>query len=114
MSILDNLWIKITSSFVGLDECGNSYYESKNTDYLGRHRRHVVYKSVAEPSAVPPLFHAWLHHLIDGFPSTDMYFAWQKKHNPNATGTRMAYDPAPLKQGRKTVSADYSHWQPKE
>ncbi len=114
MSILDNLWIKITSSLIGFDEYGNGYYESKNKDYLGRHHRYVIYKIAAEPSTVPPLFHSWLHHLTNVFPRTDTHFTWQQKHSPNATGTKMAYDPSPLKQGRKPVSADYSHWQPKE
>lgn len=113
MRILDDVWTKLTSDFACSDTYGNRYYESRFKDYLGRHHRSVIYTSRSEPSIVPPLFHAWLHHLTDQLPpSGDSGFAWQKHRKPNATGTKMAYDPI-ASYARTKVSADYQSWQPK-
>ncbi len=110
--MLDSIWIKITSSFMGADEHGNRYFESKSKDYLGRRRRYVLYKDRAEPSSVPPALHAWLHYLTNDFLDENTHYAWQKPHASNATGTKMAYDPLDHKI-RGKVSADHVSWSPK-
>lgn len=94
--------IKTLSEYVGNDVFGNKYYQKND-------RRYVVYKGIQEPSKVPPMWHAWLHHLIDEKPSYEQLekHRWQKKHQPNLTGTKNSYSPS-----RKEVSSDYKSWRP--
>lgn len=96
---------------IGEDEFGNKYYVSKfKQDYLGRESRFVIYKGKTEPSKVPPLWHAWLHHLSDEVIKAKKH-KWQKDYVPNVTGTKFAYSPE--KYGtRPRVSADYIAWFP--
>ncbi len=114
MSLLDNIWIKLTADFVGVDESGNKYYSSHKVDYLGRKRRYVIYNIDNDPSAISPAWHMWLHHLADNAPQTrENSFVWQKPRIPNSTGTKMAYHPLGMNCcRRKNVSADYEKWQP--
>lgn len=98
--------------FVGEDEAGNRYYQT-----AGGKRRWVVYNGYAEGSAVPPGWYGWLHHTVDFPPVNDGYAAraWQKPHEPNATGTVNAWRPSgsllnpdPKPQGEPT----YTAWTP--
>ncbi len=111
MSIIDRFFTFLTSDKVGTDQFGNRYYLSRyKKDYLGNKSRYVVYNGAAEPSKVPPMWHAWLHHLSDKVVESQNY-SWQKAHIPNLTGTKLAYVPA--KSGvRPSVSADYTPWFP--
>jgi len=69
-------WLK--GKLVGTDTAGN---------------RWVIYSRVTEASAVPPEWHAWLHHTVDA-PLTDSERrAWQKPHVASATGTSEAWLP---------------------
>lgn len=54
------------ATLVGEDTQGNKYYEKKENVQFGRHRW-VVYadQSNYNASAVPPEWHAWLHHISD-------------------------------------------------
>jgi NADH:ubiquinone oxidoreductase subunit len=103
--------------YVGKDDHGNTYYEQKKgVGPLGRPRRWVVYRSLADPSQVPGGWHGWLHYTVDEAPSEEAYTPrpWQKPHLANRTGTPEAYRPlgsiagpsAPEKQ------RDYSPWRP--
>jgi len=98
-------------NFIGEDEFGNKYYVAKFTkDYLGRKPRFVEYNGSAEPSKIPPSWHAWLHYLSDDVLKSEK-FDWQRDHLPNLTGTKKAY--SPKKYGaRPRVSADYIAWFP--
>lgn len=82
---------------VGEDEFGNKYYKSKKT--LGfrvgkpnTERRWVIYKGFAEPSKVPPTWHAWLHQITDEIVKNDKDFI--EKPIPNLTGTQNSYKPS--------------------
>jgi NADH:ubiquinone oxidoreductase subunit len=104
-------------SAVGSDEFGNLYYEG-GTDSEGRTRRWVVYNGPAEPSAIPPGWHGWMHHRSDVAPLSQNYVArdWQKPHVANRTGTAQAYRPkgsilTPTERPR--VTGDYDAWTPK-
>jgi len=108
---LDSFFINIFNKKIGQDQFGNAYYESHRKDYLNNSKRFVVYNGKVEPSKVPPLWHAWLHHLSDEIPDTKIDFKWQKEYRPNLTGTRFAYKPCPNKE-RSEVSSDYKPWQP--
>ncbi len=107
-------WRKGTQ--VGEDEFGNVYYEGDH-DSEGRTRRWVLYKGLADASAIPPGWHGWMHHRTDTPPTRQDYVPkeWQKPHQPNATGTAEAYRPkgsilTPTQ--RPTVTGDYDAWTP--
>lgn len=99
---IGSFFIKLFSQYVGKDNLGNQYYMSKD-------RRYVIYHGLKEPSKVPPMWHAWLHHLIEQPPKHDDIetYPWQKNYIPNLTGTKEAYKPS-----RKLVSSDYQPWKP--
>jgi NADH:ubiquinone oxidoreductase subunit len=112
VSIINKIFTFFTSDKVGADQFGNRYYVSRfKKDYLGNKARYIMYKGIADPSKVPPMWHAWLHYLSDNLPKETRIYSWQKNHIPNLTGTKLAYIPA--KSGvRYSVSADYTPWFP--
>jgi NADH:ubiquinone oxidoreductase subunit len=106
--------------FVGDDEAGNRYYRTKGGKIdpaLGFERRWVIFNGVAEASAIPPGWHAWMHQRSDVPPTEEAYKAhpWEKPHRPNATGTPGAYRPPGSTLGyghRPAVTGDYKAWTP--
>jgi NADH:ubiquinone oxidoreductase subunit len=97
---------------VGTDAFGNAYYRER-----GGERRWVIYRAVAEASAVPPGWHAWLHRTTDEIPGPDEAPAhdWEQPHRPNQTGTAAAYRPvgSTLGSGRRPpATGDYEAWAP--
>lgn len=53
---------------VGEDEAGNVYYQDATAK-----RRWVIYNGPAEPSAIPPGWHGWMHHRTDTPPPREAY-----------------------------------------
>ena len=110
------LWTKGTR--VGEDYLGNVYYTGKARKGYSRQRRWVKYKDTIEASNVPPEWHGWLHHQQDTPPSEmdETYRKpWMKKHQPNMTGTDLAYKPpGHVSKGGKRDKAvgDYEAWKP--
>jgi NADH:ubiquinone oxidoreductase subunit len=105
---------------VGSDDYGNVYYRSRNGEKdkaLGHERRWVIYKGEAEASRVPPGWAGWLAFTYDKAPSQEDYKPreWQMPHEPNMTGTALAYRPkgSTLGQGeRQPTGGDYKPWTP--
>lgn len=105
---------------VGQDEYGNRYYRDpkrRDPKNNGRERRWVIYEGEAEGSKVPPVWHAWLHHMTDQVPDAGALARrpWQKRHEPNKTGTAEAYRPpgSPLAGGKRApATGDYEPWTP--
>ena len=116
MNFISKIFIWITSDYVGQDEFNHRYYMSRSKDYLGRRRRYVIYHGIVDPSKVPPMWHAWLHHLTDDVPlrGKGANYGWQTGFTPNLTGTKLAYTPPGLHGARDKVDADYERWVPKE
>ena len=111
-----------TSNAVGADEFGNRYFEAR-TDResydKGRRRRYVTYKGYAEPSKIPPEWHAWMHYLTDEPPSKAPLRRrpWEREHLPNLTGTLYAWRPkGSIARGGERAPAlgDYQAWKPGE
>jgi NADH:ubiquinone oxidoreductase subunit len=107
----------LTCDFVGEDEYGNKYYISKYKNSYNLHKRYVIYNGMAEPSKVPPMWHAWLHYLIDEVPMKGKVweFDWQKKPEPNLTGTRETYLPPGHENNTRDelhYSSEYNSWDP--
>jgi len=115
LGTLINTWL--SGKFVGVDDYGNRYYKSNRGRLNGRERRWCLFRGAAEPSRVPPDWHAWLHHTVVE-PLTHVateWPHWQKQHSPNLTGTAMAYRPAghAYKGGRRAAATgDYQAWSP--
>lgn len=75
---------------VGEDSFGNVYY--RNADDT---KRWVIYRDLAEASAVTPDWHGWLHHTFE-LPPTEQplkRWEWETEAQMNMTGTDQAYHP---------------------
>jgi len=108
MSLINSFFIRLHSTKVGEDNFLNKYYLSNSMDYLGRFKRYVLYKGIEEPSKVPPMWHAWLHYMMDEIPNNVQNFSWQQQHTPNLTGTKLST--TNIKK-EKSLSV-YNKWQP--
>tara|TARA_B100000579_G_C22139196_1_gene535739 strand:- start:158 stop:514 length:357 start_codon:yes stop_codon:yes gene_type:complete len=116
MKFLNDLKILLFSIKVGEDEYGNQYYEDKKTYDGKRKKRFVRYNGIVESSKVPPMWHAWLHHVENKKPKKNRKsYEWKKSHLPNLTGTIYANRPegSLFKSGERQKShADYESWNP--
>lgn len=95
---------------VGEDDQGNVFYQSRD----GK-RRWVIFNGESEASRVSPDWHGWLHHTYDSPPTEDPlpHKPWEKPHQPNLTGTELAYVPkGSLRRENPVVRTDYEAWQP--
>ena len=114
------LWTWRFGELVGQDAQGNRYYRTaggKIDPVLHFERRWVIYNGLAEASRIPPEWHAWMHHTVDVPPTQDGYKPreWEKPHQPNLTGTPLAYRPSgsTLASGRRPkATGDYQPWTP--
>jgi NADH:ubiquinone oxidoreductase subunit len=100
-----------SGGYVGTDETGNRYYQSRAG------RRWVIYSGLVEATLVPAEWHGWLHHTFADPPTTAPFQlkAWEKDHRPNYTGTEDAYRPdgSLLASGqRPRATGDYQAWKP--
>ena len=126
MTIGTRLFTWWRGELVGTDSFGNRYYRDKTHRKLvrgggrpSRETRWVVYDGIAEASRVPPEWHAWLHHTVNHLPTDGgrPKYAWQKEHQPNLSGTPMAYrPPGSIYRGgeRAPAAGDYEPWLPDE
>ena len=116
MTIGTLLFTRMFGEKVGSDPFGNVYYQHRKQPSSGRRKRWVIYSGEPEASRVPPEWHAWLHRTTVPAPvSRAPQRAWQKPHEPNLTGTDLAYRPPGhvLKGGvRAPASGDYEPWVP--
>lgn len=111
--------IKRVGVFVGEDDQGNRYYEAKTAreSYDKRKRRYVIYKGYAEASKIPPEWHGWMHYTWDEPPTKEPVLrrSWELDHQPNLTGTALAYKPkGSISRGgeRQRATGDYQAWKP--
>lgn len=119
------LYTAFYGEYVGNDTFGNRYYRNRRgagrfVGSLGKERRWVIYKGLAEPSTIPPYWHGWLHYSTSEVPTEQDKAAahkWEKPHQTNFTGTSNAYVPDghPLKGGKRAkATGDYEAWNPNE
>ncbi len=117
MTIGTRLFTWLHGELVGSDATGNRYYRDKRTKGHKRERRWVLYAGAAEASKVPAEWHGWLHRTVVEPPTGQVQSRrpWQKPHQPNLTGTDLAYRPPGhvLQGGRRAAaSGDYEPWVP--
>jgi len=116
------LLTKLRGQFVGADDYGNRYYRLKGDrparrggGRFSRERRWVIYEGEPDGSKVPPEWHGWLHHIVDEVPRQRQKYPWEKPHQPNLTGTPLAYRPpgSVLRGGHRVrATGDYEPWTP--
>ena len=116
------LLTKLRGRFVGVDDYGNRYYRLKGDrparlggGRFSRERRWVIYNGEPEASKVPSEWHGWLHHMIDEVPLQRRKYPWERPHQPNMTGTPLAYRPhgSVLRGGHRVrATGDYEPWTP--
>ena len=88
MQIIDKIINRIFAKEVGRDKAGNRYFESNFKDYLGRKRRIIYYKGLAEPTKISSSWYSWIHFLQDEIPiNNENIYSWQKARQQNNTGT---------------------------
>ena len=113
------LWTATQGVLVGEDEFGNRYFRSRKPNGPhGMERRMVVYAGgYADPTTIPPGWYGWMHYRTNEVPTAGSYTPreWQKPHQPNHTGSELAYRPegSLLNSGeRPRVTGDYDAWSP--
>ena len=95
---------------VGTDEVGNVYYRNADDS-----RRWVIFNGEIEGSRISPDWHGWMHRTWNE-PPTDRPMVrkvWEKPHEPNLTGTALAYAPVgSIRRGEPAPRSDYEAWTP--
>ena len=114
----NRIYTGLRGRHVGTDDMGNRYYEqSKGVGPVGKPRRWVIYKNLAEASFIPPGWHGWMHYTTDVPPTDETYKPrpWEQPHKPNMTGTAQAYHPPGSLLGhikRPKGTGNYQPWTP--
>lgn len=116
-SISTRIYTFFNGVYMGSDEYGQKYYQSKKTNRgFGRKHRWVIYNGLVEPTKIPPQWYCWLHYQSDEIPlNNNKRYPWEKSCIPNLSGTKYAYYPkGHILSGAKRDSAtgDYEPWRP--
>ena len=93
----------ISGKYIGKDNLGNKYYESKSG------KRWVIYNGEVDATKIPNEWYSWIHHLNNKIENVQELkkFSWQKKNIPNQTGTSKAFHP---NKNDKNVYKKYKSW----
>ena len=92
-----------SGKFVGKDNFGNKYYESKSG------KRWIIYKGEIDASKISNEWYSWMHftkNKIENIHELNK-FNWQKPHLPNQTGTRNSYHP---NKNNNEENKKYKNW----
>ena len=89
--------------FVGKDNFGNKYYESK------KGKRWVIYNDEIDASKIPVEWFSWIHFTPNKIEKKHdlKKYDWQKPHSPNLTGTESAYYP---NKNKDAIEKKYKSW----
>ncbi len=88
--------------YVGKDNFGNKYYESK------KGKRWVIYNDEIDASKIPVEWYSWMHFTKNKIENSHDFkkYEWQKPHIPNQTGTENAYHP----KNNNEIKKKYKSW----
>ena len=91
-------------TYVGKDEFGNKYYQSKKDE------RWVIYSQNIEATKITSDWYLWMHHTVDKIPEErdQKKYIWQKKHLENQTGSKYSFKP--IKINKDNVQKKYEAW----
>ena len=91
-------------TFVGKDDLGNKYYNSKEND------RWVIYSKNIEATKITADWYLWIHHTIDKIPEEkdNSKYSWQKSHLENQTGSKNSHKPIKIK--KNDIKKKYESW----
>ena len=75
------LYTIFRGNLVGKDQEGNKYYTSNISHGVKKEKRWVLYNNDNDPTNIDPMWHGWLHHVVEDVPNlkTKKNFYWQKK-----------------------------------
>lgn len=107
------LLTRLRGEEVGSDEAGNVYFRSRKDP---KHRW-VIYPGDNDGSRVPPGWQMWLKGTIEDLPEKALppVRKFQKKPEPNLTGTMAAFRPDGAlgsNRVRPASTGDYQPWTP--
>ena len=93
----------IFGKYVGKDDQGNKYYESKSG------KRWVIYNGEIDASKIPNEWFSWIHFTNNKIEKIHEFkkYEWQKPHQKNQTGTNKSYHPNKKKNDKKKK---YNTW----
>ena len=91
-------------TYVGKDEFGNKYYQSKKNE------RWVIYSHNIEATKITTDWYLWIHHTVDKIPEEkdQKKYSWQKKHLENQTGSKNSF--RPTKINKDNIQKKYETW----
>ena len=89
--------------FVGKDNFGNKYYQTK------KGKRFIIYNGEVDASKIPNEWYSWMHFIPNKIENKHELekFEWQKPHKANLTGSDGAYSP---KTNTNAVKKKYNTW----
>ncbi len=93
----------IYGKFIGKDDFGNKYYQSK------KGKRWVIYNGEVEATKIPNEWYSWMHftnNKIENLHNIEKY-KWQKPHKSNQTGSKDAYRPD---KKNNDIKKKYKSW----
>ena len=89
--------------FVGSDDYGNKYYQSKKNE------RWVIYAGDIEATKITSDWYLWMHHTVDKIPNNkNSKYTWQKGHLENQTGTSNSFKPVKIR--KNDIKKKYETW----
>ncbi len=93
----------ISGKYIGKDNLGNKYYESKSG------KRWVIYNGEVEASKIPNEWYCWIHYINNRIENLHDFkkYDWQKDHLPNQTGSENSYSP---KKNKNALKKKYNSW----
>ena len=91
------------AKFVGEDNFGNKYYQTK------KGRRFIIYSGEVDASKIPNEWYSWMHFTPNKIENDHQLkkFEWQKPHKSNLTGSNEAYTP---KGNTDAIKKKYTVW----
>ena len=89
--------------FVGKDDFGNKYYQTK------KGKRFVIYNGEVDASKISDDWYSWMHFIKNRIEKSKNFkkYKWQKVHLPNQTGTNKSYHP---NKKNNEISKKYKSW----
>ena len=92
------LYTFFKGNLVGKDDDGKKYYTSNISHGVKKEKRWVLYNNDNDPTNIDPMWHGWLHHVIEDVPNskTKKNFSKSDRHRKSIFSPRTCFE-----QGKK-------------